>query len=147
MKRKFLAMIGLCVLSVGACYGHSTPNTNQATTTDADHHYHVIDTDQVKDVLYANHAVVLVDARTKEYDDGVRLPGAIHLPHNSSVEDIRAALPDVDASIIVYCTGKKCPASGKLVDRLVAMNYTHVWKYTDGLEAWIKAGGKTEQVK
>lgn len=145
MKIKFLTFAGVCALSFGCCYGHSTMNANLSTGADA--HYHVITTDQVKDVLYAGQEVILVDARTKEYDDGIRLPGAIHLPHTSSGEEIQAALPDVDASIIVYCTGKKCPASGKLVDKLIALNYTNVWKYTEGLEAWIKSGGKTEKVK
>jgi rhodanese-related sulfurtransferase len=143
MKRNFLNLIGVLVLTAGACDAHS-PTT---VAKNASNHYHVLDTDQVKDVLYSEKAVVLVDARTKEYDDGVRLPGAILLPHNSSVEDIKAALPALDASIIVYCSSKKCPASGKLVDRLVALGYTSIWKYADGLEAWIKSGGKTEKAK
>jgi len=144
MKIKFLTFIGVCVFSVGCCHEHATANANLSTSADA--HYHVITTDQVKDVLYSGQDVVLVDARAKEYDDGVRLPGAIHLPHTSNGAEIQAAVPNAGASIIVYCTGKKCPASGKLVDKLVAMNYTNVWKYTDGLEAWIKSGGKTEKV-
>lgn len=145
MKRKFLTLISACVLSAGLCEGHSMGDASLSTTGAG--HYHVINTDEVKDILYSGQEVVVVDARTKEYDDGVRLPGAILLPHTSTSDEIKAVLPGLDETIIVYCTGKKCPASGKLVDRLVAMGYTNVWKYADGLEAWIKSGGKTEKAK
>lgn len=143
MKRKFLNLIGVLVLTAGSCYAHSSTDGKAAEVN----HYHVINTDQVKDILYSGQEVVLVDARTKEYDDGIRLPGAILVPHNSSADEIRTALPSLDESIIVYCNSKKCPASGKLADRLVAMGYTNVWKYAEGLEAWVKSGGKTEKVR
>lgn len=109
----------------------------------ADNHYHSITTEELRDLIYSGQDFTLVDARTKEYDDGTRLPNAIHVPHNLSQVEIQAALPEKDETIVVYCTSKKCPASRKLADKLVGWGYTEIWKYDDGLEGWIDAGGKT----
>lgn len=102
--------------------------------------YKVIDTNQLVDLKKKIPNLMIVDSRTKQYDDGKRIPGAIYLPADASEAEISAALPKKDQPIVIYCWSEQCPASTWLVDHLIKMGYTNLYKYSEGLYIWINQG-------
>lgn len=103
-------------------------------------HFHDITTENLKRLLEKNQNVILVDARDRNADEGTRLPNAISLPYESSTTEIKRALPSKEATIVVYCASGNCPAAQNLVDQLLKLGYTHVYKYPAGLKGWLNAG-------
>ena len=104
------------------------------------HSYGKIDTSGLKSLVASGVSLTLVDARTPQYDDGKRIPGALTLPAGSSESEVASVLPDKDALIVAYCSNLKCPASAMLADQLVSLGYKNVVKYPEGLAGWIDAG-------
>lgn len=129
----FLMMLGM--LKPSASFGQEMVSYSIGVVHAAD----------IKTWLDLNKSMVIFDARTKEYDDGKRLPGAKLVPYTSSEEEIQKLVPSKDTPIIVYCSNAHCPASKLLADRLLDMGYTKIYKYPDGLADWIKRGYPIEQ--
>lgn len=102
--------------------------------------YQIIHTDELRALYEREMQMIVVDARTDKYYSQRRLPNAIRVPHNSSEEFITEVLPSQEGLIVVYCTNVECPASKLLTHRLVAMGYTNVYKYLEGIEGWTDAG-------
>lgn len=102
--------------------------------------YKMLDTQQLVDAKKNIPDLILVDSRTKQYDDGKRIKGAIYLPADAEDAEIQKALPKRNQPIAIYCWSTACPASTWLVDRLVKMGYTNLYKYPDGLVIWIEKG-------
>lgn len=117
----------------------STPETPPTTLT----HRASIHAEQLKKLYDQKADMLVLDARSKQYFNDVLLPKAIWLPAEMTVDEITFNLPAQDKIIIVYCAGVKCPASGWLYDKLVALGYTDVYEYQEGLEDWIKRGYPT----
>lgn len=99
-----------------------------------------IQAEQLKAWYDQKKPMTVLDARSKAYFDGRLLPNAIWLPSDSSEATVKETLPKKDALIVVYCLGVKCPASGWLYEKLIAMGYTNVFEYHKGLEDWSKKG-------
>lgn len=100
--------------------------------------------EQLKSWYDQNKAMVVLDARSKPYFDGVLLPSATWLAAESSEKEIQAAIPAKNSLVVVYCAGIHCPASGWLYDKLASMGYENVYEYHEGLEDWINRGFPTE---
>lgn len=99
-----------------------------------------VTTEGLAALLKDNKAVVVLDARAAKWDDGRRIGNAKSLNAGSTAEEIAAALPDKGATIVTYCAGTTCPASGKLAKRLRDLGYKNVIEYPEGIEGWTKAG-------
>ncbi len=112
------------------------PLTIQAATG-----YSEVNTTQLKQLISTTPGLTIVDARTPEHDNGQRIEGAIFLPYTSEEKIIKTALPKKDAPIVVYCWSVRCPMSQYMVDRLVSLGYTKLYKYPDGLSVWIDEMG------
>jgi len=104
--------------------------------------YGKIDGAALKKLVDSKTPVVIIDARSAQWDDGKRIPGAISLTTESPEDAVSAALPSKDALIVAYCSNLKCPASAKLAERLVGLGYKNVLKYPEGLEGWIQSGNE-----
>lgn len=142
-KKTMLSLTAFALLMMGA------PASTFAHGADSDHHhaYEEIHADKIKEMLDAKETVIILDARTKDYDDGNRLPGAKFLPYNSSDEAIEAAVPSKESMIIIYCTNPKCPASKFLAERMSTMGYTNLFKYPEGINDWIQKGYPVDHAK
>ena len=103
-------------------------------------HYHDVYTHELKEWIDYGQPLVILDVRTKDYDDGKRLPKALLFPYDNSNEQISATLPNKEAQIVVYCTNEQSPTSQYFANRLVALGYRNVYKYPEGIAAWEKAG-------
>lgn len=138
---KELMMILACATSLSVTSGMAVdPGRLVSIDNERFPHYHEVTTTELKQWIDSGKAIVIVDARTKAYDDGLRMPGAKMLPFNSSLEEVSKMLPAKDAAIIVYCSNQSCPQSKFLADRLIKLGYTDVYKYSEGIQGWIKSG-------
>jgi rhodanese-related sulfurtransferase len=93
----------------------------------------------------SNPSLILAEALPASYYASGHLPGAINLPHDSSDDTIRAALPNRAAETVVYCASATCPNSHLLAQRLNALGYTRVAVFTDGKAGWSTAGESLER--
>lgn len=89
--------------------------------------------------------MTLLDARTGEYDDGRRIPGAKALAPSATAEEAANAIPSKDALVVTYCANLQCPAGSKLAAQLKTLGYTNIIEYPHGIEGWVDAGHEVEQ--
>ena len=92
--------------------------------------------------LTAGEVFFLLDVREEsEYARG-HLPGALHLGKGVIERDIEQAIPDPEASIVLYCGGGY--RSALAADNLQKMGYTKIVSMDGGTRAWQEAGYTTE---
>jgi rhodanese-related sulfurtransferase len=91
--------------------------------------------------------MTLVEVLPQKYFDDGHLPGAVHIPHDAVRELAGKALPDKDATIVVYCTSTQCPNSGVAARALSAMGYRQVYEYVEGKRDWVEAGFPLEATR
>lgn len=84
--------------------------------------------------------VTVVDALGGEYYAKQHLPGAVPLVEEDVAARAIELLPDKNAPIVTYCSNAACPNSQRVADRLIALGYTNVRKYREGIEDWVAAG-------
>ncbi|QHI67946.1 rhodanese-like domain-containing protein [Tichowtungia aerotolerans] len=123
--------------SSGVCSLSSAPKASKA---------HNLNTFEMKAIVDSGKAVIL-DARSGEYDDGYRIPGAKSLNSESTPEEIAAIIPSKESPVVTYCGNLKCPASAELAKHLKALGYTNVKEYPEGIAGWREAGGDVDKVK
>ncbi len=87
-------------------------------------------------------AMVLVDVREPDEWDRGRLPGAVAMPRGVLERDVEAAVPDLDAPLVLYCGGGY--RSALAAQSLGRMGYTNVQSMDGGWRAWTEAGYPTE---
>jgi rhodanese-related sulfurtransferase len=95
--------------------------------------------------LVARSEVTLVHALSEDYFRKEHIPGAVQLDHERVDEQAPARLPDKDAAIVTYCASLACPNSGIAANRLVALGYTNVREYAEGIADWSEAGLPVER--
>jgi rhodanese-related sulfurtransferase len=89
-------------------------------------------------------SVTVVDALGGEYYAKQHLPGAIPLIEADVAAHAARLLPDRSAAIVTYCSNAACPNSERVAQRLLALGYTNVRKYREGIEDWTAAGWPTQ---
>jgi len=100
----------------------------------------IIDTATLAVLLRSETPKVLLDARSEEYDNGERIPGAQNLCPDSSAYEVDKAVKSKNSLVITYCSNLSCPASIKLNTHLRNLGYQNVLEYADGLAGWKAAG-------
>ncbi|UTW11681.1 rhodanese-like domain-containing protein [Marinobacterium rhizophilum] len=102
--------------------------------------YSTITRDALKARLDAGEPTLLVEALPARYYDAEHLPGAINLPHDEIRLLAPSALPDKDASIVVYCASTECQNSSIAAQILAAAGYRNVMEFVEGKAGWLDAG-------
>ena len=100
------------------------------------------DTATVHGRIAAGEAFTLVDVREADEWDRGHLPGAVLMPRGVLERDAEAALPDLDAPIVLYCGGGY--RSALAAQSLGQMGYSNVESMDGGWRAWTDAGFETE---
>jgi rhodanese-related sulfurtransferase len=95
--------------------------------------------DELRELVEAGE-VTLVHALPEPYFRKEHIPGALQLDHARVAEQAHERLPDKDARIVTYCANLACPNSEIAANRLVALGYTDVREYAEGIADWIEAG-------
>jgi rhodanese-related sulfurtransferase len=95
--------------------------------------------DELRELVEAGE-VTLVHALPEPYFRKEHIPGALQLDHDRVAEQAPERLPDKDARIVTYCANLACPNSEIAANRLIALGYTDVREYAEGIADWIEAG-------
>src|SRR5207248_5516332 len=94
---------------------------------------------KVVSVPAAKWSFTLIDARSRvEYEES-HIAGAINLPASQTQALLPKRIKDHARQIIFYCNGPKCTKSQKGARAAMALGYSSVLEYNEGLPAWGKA--------
>jgi rhodanese-related sulfurtransferase len=96
------------------------------------------------DRMRAGTPPVLVEALGAPFWADARLPGALNIPPDQVDRLAADLLPDLDAEIVVYCSGT-CSNSEITAGRLEQLGYRRVSVYEGGKEDWIEHGRPIER--
>lgn len=109
----------------------------------------LISRDELKEKMDEG-SVVVVDTMPVAYFEAEHLPGAVNIPgfpYEQAGEFTEAlapaVLPDQTATVVVYCANTACRNSEFVGARLLELGYARVYKYREGIEDWVAAGGHT----
>ena len=94
--------------------------------------------DEVKARLDGGEKLVLVDVREDSEFAADHLPGAIHLSKGVLERDIEQRVPDLNAPLVLYCSGGY--RSALAADSLQKMGYKNVLSMDGGIRAWREKG-------
>ena len=88
--------------------------------------YHKISAEEAYEMM-ASQKVVVVDVRTREEYDGGHIENAVLVPNESIGSEIPEALPDKEATLLVYCrSGRR---SKDAAQKLLALGYQSVYDF------------------
>ena len=118
------ALIIGCLLLLTAC-GISPPSsTGEQTPAAVESAYHTITAEEAK-AMMDDGGVTIVDVRRADEFADKHIPGAILVPNEEIGDTQPEALPDLSATLIVYCrTGVR---SKQASDKLVEMGFENVY--------------------
>lgn len=106
-----------------------------------------INTTVLENLLESNLPMVLLDARTGQWDDKTRIPGAQSLNDKSTRDEVEKVIKTKDTLVVTYCANLKCPASKNLYIYLKTLGYKNVLEYPFGIEGWLESGNDIEMVE
>lgn len=111
VRKLLLGLFGISLLSFSAC-GKTISYTN-------------ISPKDALGVIKGDSKAVLIDVRTPEEFQVIRIPGSVLIPDYEIEEKIADAVPDKDTTVIVYCrSGNRSRTAAK---KLIDMGYTRVF--------------------
>jgi rhodanese-related sulfurtransferase len=105
---------------------------------DAKKRVHEVSVDEVKQRLDRGQKFLLVDVREESEWAKDHLPGAVHLGRGIIERDIEERVPDLNATMVLYCGGGF--RSALAADNLQKMGYTNVLSMDGGIRGWREKG-------
>lgn len=88
--------------------------------------YHKLSAEEAYEMM-ASQEVVVVDVRTREEYDGGHIENAVLVPNESIGSEMPEALPDKEATLLVYCrSGRR---SKDAAQKLLALGYQSVYDF------------------
>ena len=88
--------------------------------------YHKISAEEAYEMM-ASQKVMVVDVRTREEYDGGHIENAVLVPNESIGSEMPEALPDKEATLLVYCrSGRR---SKDAAQKLLALGYQSVYDF------------------
>jgi len=97
-----------------------------------------VDIHQVKQWLDSDQKFSLIDVREDREWAAGHLPRSIHIGKGIIERDIEQAIPDLNATLVLYCGGGY--RSALAADNLQKMGYTDVASMAGGWRGWTAAG-------
>ena len=100
--------------------------TEADTEAEATADYHRITAEEAYEIMVSQE-VVVVDVRTREEYDGGHIENAVLVPNESIGSEMPDALPDKEATLLVYCrSGRR---SKDAAQKLLALGYQNVYDF------------------
>jgi rhodanese-related sulfurtransferase len=87
---------------------------------------------------------VLIEALGAAYFADAHLPGAINIPPGQVIRLAPVLIPDLDARIVVYCSGRS-DSSRIVAHQLEDRGYSDVRIFAGGKEDWVEHGLPVER--
>jgi rhodanese-related sulfurtransferase len=95
----------------------------------------------IKKKLDAGEPIIIIDTREDNEWARGHIPNAVHLGKGVIERDIEKAIPDKDATVVLYCGGGY--RSALAADNLQKMGYRNVISMDGGWRGWTEAGFPT----
>src|ERR1700751_5383270 len=95
----------------------------------------------IKKKLDAGEPMIIIDTREDNEWARGHIPNAVHLGKGVIERDIEKAIPDKDATLVLYCGGGY--RSALAADNLQKMGYRNVISMDGGWRSWTEAGFAT----
>jgi rhodanese-related sulfurtransferase len=95
----------------------------------------------IKKKLDAGEPMIIIDTREDNEWARGHIPNAVHLGKGVIERDIEKAIPDKDATLVLYCGGGY--RSALAADNLQKMGYRNVVSMDGGWRGWTEAGFPT----
>ena len=95
----------------------------------------------IKKKLDAGEPMIIIDTREDNEWARGHIPNAVHLGKGVIERDIEKAIPDKDATLVLYCGGGY--RSALAADNLQRMGYRNVISMDGGWRGWTEAGFPT----
>jgi rhodanese-related sulfurtransferase len=95
----------------------------------------------IKKKLDAGERMIIIDTREDNEWARGHIPNAVHLGKGVIERDIEKAIPDKDATVVLYCGGGY--RSALAADNLQKMGYRNVISMDGGWRGWTEAGFPT----
>jgi rhodanese-related sulfurtransferase len=95
----------------------------------------------IKKKLDAGEPMIIIDTREDNEWARGHIPNAVHLGKGVIERDIEKAIPDKDATLVLYCGGGY--RSALAADSLQKMGYRNVISMDGGWRGWTEAGFPT----
>ena len=120
----FAALTASLSLLAGCALSKAKADTVEDMTDKAA--YHKISAEEAHEIM-ASQEVVVVDVRTREEYDGGHIENAVLVPNESIGSETPEALPDKDATLLVYCrSGRR---SKDAAEKLLDLGYQNVYDF------------------
>ena len=126
----FAALAASLTLLSGCAPSKTKEDTAKESSSKAA--YHKISAEEAYEMM-ASQEVVVVDVRTREEYDGGHIENAVLVPNESIGSEMPEALPDKEATLLVYCRSgnRSKTASSTLAD----LGYTNIYEF-GGINTW-----------
>jgi len=103
-----------------------------------------INTVVLENMIESSIPMLLLDARSGNWDYKSRIPGALSLNDESTKDEVAGIIKSKDALVVTYCSSLKCGASNKLYIHLKKLGYKNVLEYPFGIKGWLESGNDIE---
>ena len=113
------AVLALLLVSCGGTKDKPVPTEEDAPSKAA---YHKISAEEAYEMM-ASQEVVVVDVRTREEYDVGHIENAVLVPNESIGSEMPEALPDKEATLLIYCRSKDA------AQKLLALEYQNVYDF------------------
>ena len=119
----FAALAASLALLSGCALSKTKKDTEDTAEKAA---YHKISAEEAYEMM-ASQEVVVVDVRTREEYDGGHIENAVLVPNESIGSEMPEALPDKEATLLVYCrSGRR---SKDAAEKLLKLGYQSVYDF------------------
>ena len=117
------AVLALLLVSCGGTKDKPVPTEEDAPSKAT---YHKISAEEAYEMMVSQE-VVVVDVRTREEYDGGHIENAVLVPNESIGSEMPEALPDKEATLLVYCrSGRR---SKQAAEKLLELGYQNVYDF------------------
>jgi len=106
-----------------------------------------IDTNGLATLISSGIPLVIIDARSGQWDDGKRISRAKALSYEATATETAEVIPNKQSLIVVYCSNVQCSASNKLAKHLTDLGYSNILKYEEGIQDWISSGQPIQETR
>jgi len=136
MLKVLLALI--CAIFLVGCYTDEKTSVESAPAftlpeIPAEPVYRKISASEAREMMETTAGFILLDVRTDEEFEEIRLNGAVLIPDYEILERAEAELPDKNALILIYCRrGRRSEIAAR---ELAEMGYTNVYDF-GGINDW-----------
>jgi rhodanese-related sulfurtransferase len=135
MKKYIIIALAIVVLLfyVVSVLSASKKNAETGSVPSTSPAYRKIFPEKAKTMMDEDPSAIVLDVRTTGEFAGGHIEGAVNIPVETIGSERPDGLPDLDATILVYCrSGNRSATAAKA---LVSMGYTQVYDF-GGLNTW-----------